>query len=147
MDNLPLRNMGFELARVTEATALSAARWVGLGTREKADESAFKTMSESLNYLDMDGKIVFGEAFRLGKTPELGTGVLVGRGNGPRMDVLANPIDGASYVIKTMHNAMSAVAVAPRDTIWSPVPAVYLNKIVVDHDVAEALVTECLAPF
>ena len=45
MDHHPLRNMGFELARVTEATALGAARWVGLGTRQEVNGAASAGLS------------------------------------------------------------------------------------------------------
>ncbi|MBN2431873.1 MAG: fructose-bisphosphatase class II family protein [Acidobacteria bacterium] len=144
MDHHPLRNMGFELARVTESTALSAARWVGLGTRQEVNGAAFATMYDALNMLEIDGVIAYGEEGRLGAPLSLQTGSRIGSGNGPAMDVLANPIDGAGYVVQSLPNAVSALAVLPRGSVWRPRPAVYMEKIVVDQDVAEALVPECL---
>jgi fructose-1,6-bisphosphatase II len=68
----------------------------------------------------------------------------VGTGNGPDFDVLLNPVDGASYVVQSLPNAISAAAMAPRGSIWCPFPAVYMEKIVADPEVSEALVAECL---
>jgi hypothetical protein len=36
----PDRNLALELVRVTEAAALAAARWVGRGDKEAADQAA-----------------------------------------------------------------------------------------------------------
>jgi len=144
MDHHPLRNMGFELARVTEATALNAARWVGLGTRQEVNEAAFAAMHDALDMLEIDGLLAYGEEGRLHGPLPLKTGSRIGSGSGPAMDVLANPIDGAGYVVESLPNAISAVAVLPRGAVWRPAPAVYMEKIVVDQDVAEALVPECL---
>jgi fructose-1,6-bisphosphatase II len=144
MDHHPLRNMGFELARVTEATALGAARWVGLGTRQEVNGAAFSAMRSALDMLEVDGLIAYGEEGRLGGELPLTSAMKVGSGQGPSLDLLANPIDGSGYVVESLPNAISAVAAVPRGCVWRPAPAVYMEKIVVDQDVADALVPECL---
>ena len=40
----PDRNLALELVRVTEAAALQAARWVGRGDKEAADQAAVDGM-------------------------------------------------------------------------------------------------------
>ena len=40
----PDRNLALELVRVTEAAALAAARWVGRGEKEDADQAAVDAM-------------------------------------------------------------------------------------------------------
>ena len=40
----PDRNLALELVRVTEAAALAAARWVGRGDKEWADQAAVDAM-------------------------------------------------------------------------------------------------------
>src|SRR5690606_7020759 len=40
--------------------------------------------------------------------------------------------------------AISVVAAAPRHTMWSPAPARYMDKIVVNCEAAHALVEECM---
>ena len=49
------RNLALEAVRVTEAAALSASSWIGLGDEKKADAAAVKAMRESLNTLDING--------------------------------------------------------------------------------------------
>ena len=140
----PPRNLGLDLVRVTEAAALAAGRWMGLGEREKANHEAEIAMYNALNTLDMDGHIVIGEEDRLGTHSPLDTGNKVGTGHGPQMDVIVDPIDGRSLLARGHPDVISVAAVTPVGSVWSPHPAVYMEKIVVDHQVAEALVPECL---
>ena len=138
------RNLGLDLVRVTEATAIQASRWMGLGKRDAADRTAIQTMHKALNELDMNGYIVIGEESKRGMHSPLDTGNLVGNGAGPEMDVVLDPIDGTDLLVHGRSGAVSAVAVTPRGTMWSPYPATYMEKLVVDRDVAHALVREAL---
>ncbi len=138
------RNLGLDLVRVTETAALSAGRWLGLGNREGAHRAAAEAMTEALNKVDMAGYIVIGEEGRLGGKSPLDSGEQVGTGYGPAMDVVVDPIDGTESVVKGHPGAISVVSVAPRESMWSPVPAVYMEKIVVDGEAAHALVPECM---
>ncbi len=49
MDTTPTRNLALELVRVTEAAALSAARFMGRGNKEAADKAAVDAMRLVLN--------------------------------------------------------------------------------------------------
>lgn len=140
----PSRNFGLDLIRITETAALAAARWTGSGNYQEAHRATSRAMAVSLNTLDIDGHIVIGEEGRPGTPPSLQSGARVGTGRGPELDVVVDPIDGTDLVIKGRPNAISVVGMAPRGVMWSPVPAVYMEKIVVDRDAAEALVPECM---
>lgn len=140
----PPRNLGLDLVRATEAAALGAGRWVGLGDRAEADHAASQAMVDVLNSLDMDGHIVIGEEGKLGEHSPLDSGQRVGTGNGPEVDVVVDPIDGAKLVMQGHPGAISVIGVAPRGSMWSPSPAVYMEKLVVDHTAAKALVPECM---
>jgi fructose-1,6-bisphosphatase II len=140
----PPRNLGLDLVRVTEAAALKAGRWMGLGERDKANEEATAAMHGALNSLDMDGCIVIGKEGRLGTHSPLDTNQPVGNGQGPETDVVVDPIDGRGLLARGHPDAVAVAAVAPRGSIWTPAPAVYMDKIVVDRQVADALVPECL---
>ncbi|MCI0393575.1 MAG: fructose-bisphosphatase class II family protein [Chloroflexi bacterium] len=145
MDALTTRNIGLDLIRVTEATALSAARWSGLGMRDGAHHAATQAMVRALSQADISGRIVIGEESRLGEFSPLSTSKRVGTGNGPPLDVVVDPIDGTNLVVKGHPGAISLVAVAPAGAMWSPDPAaIYMDKIVVDRDAAEVLVQECM---
>lgn len=144
MSEKPSRNIGLDLVRVTEITALRAGRWLGLGNRAAAHLTATQAMTEALNAVDINGQVVIGEEGRLGEYSYLDTGQPVGTGDGAEVDVIVDPIDGTELVVQGHPGAISVVAVAPRGTMWSPNPAVYMEKIVVDQEAAGALVPECL---
>ncbi len=138
------RNLGLDLVRVTEMVALAVGRWMGLGNRMEADAVAIATALEALNALDMDGWIVIGEESKSGLHSPLDSGQRVGNGNGPAMDVVVDPIDGTNLLVQGRSGALSVVGVAPRGSMWSVAPAAYMEKLVVDREVADAMVPECL---
>lgn len=144
MDKQPPRNLGLDLVRVTEAAALTAGRWIGRGKSEEADTAAAEAMLAALNTLDMDGRIVLGEEDKLERRTTLETGTKVGTGYGPAMDVIADPVDGARLLMNGRSGALAVAAVAPRGTLKRLKPAIYMDKIVVDRDVANKLVPECM---
>lgn len=140
----PSRNIGLDLVRVTEAAAIKAGRLIGSGKRKEAHGEASRAMWEALNEVDIDGKIVIGEEGRLGGDTLLETGKPVGSGEGTQVDVVVDPVDGTELLIRGHPGALSLVGVAPRGAMYSPAPAVYMEKIVVDVNAAHALVPECL---
>jgi fructose-1,6-bisphosphatase II len=144
MDEQIPPNIGLDLIRATEATALQAGRWLGLGDREKTHRAAVTAMVRALNEIDMAGRIVIGEEGRLGEHTPLDSGELVGTGRGPKLDVIVDPIDGTNSVVRGRPGAISVVGIAPRGSMWSPTPAVYMDKIVVDREAAGFLLPECM---
>lgn len=140
----PPRNLGLDLVRATEAAALKAARWMGLGKPDEADIDATQAMYHALNTVDMQGLIVVGEEGKLGRHSPLDSGALVGTGHGPSVDVVVDAIDGRKRLALGYSDAMSVVGAAPRGSMWSAGPAVYMDKLVVDRSAARALVPECL---
>ncbi|MFZ0548746.1 MAG: fructose-bisphosphatase class II, partial [Candidatus Promineifilaceae bacterium] len=145
MENIAYRNIGLDLIRVTEAAAIVAGRWIGLGMHDATHHAATKAAVRALNSIEIQGHIVMGEEGRLGEYSPLSSGAAVGIGTGPELDVIIDPIDGTNLVIKGHSGAMSVIGIAPKGSVWSPDPsAVYMEKIIVDGDVADALVPECL---
>ena len=57
----PDRNLALELARVTEAAAMAAGRWVGRGDKNGADGAAVNAMRKLINTVSMNGVVVIGE--------------------------------------------------------------------------------------
>jgi len=144
MSTLSIRNVGFDLVRATEAAALIGGRWMGLGRRDEADEAAIAAMARALKAMEMDGHIVIGEEGKLGRHSPLDTHQPVGTGEGPALDVVVDPIDGGKMLAQGLPGAISVAAIAPRGSIRSLYPAIYMEKIVADREVAHALVAECL---
>ncbi len=143
MDYVMARNWGLDLSRATEAAAIAAGRWMGFGQRDAADRAAAEAMYESLNALDMDGTIVIGEEGRLGSMSPLATGRRVGQG-GPQLDIVVDAVDGLNLLALGHAGAIAVAGATARDAMWSPAPAVYVEKIVADRDLTGALVPECM---
>ena len=140
----PPRNIGLDLIRVTETAALAAGHWLGSGDHGAAHRAATRAMASALDTLDMDGRIVIGEEREIDGRSLLACGQKVGNGNGPEVDLAIDPIDGTNLLIKGRPGAISVVGITPRNTLWSPGPAAYMEKIIVDQEAAYALVHECL---
>ena len=92
-DRTPDRNLALELVRVTEAAALAAGRWMGRGDKEAGDQAAVDAMRLMLTTVDMDGIVVIGEGEK-DEAPMLFNGEVVGTGQGPKVDVAVDPVDG-----------------------------------------------------
>ena len=143
MDELQ-RNLGLDLVRVTEAAALAGGKWLGLGDPDGPEEAATEAMLQALNNLQMDGLIVSAEPWASEHDLLRVSTTRVGMGHGPVVDVVIDAIDGRKLLATGRQGVISAAAIAPRGTLWSPHPAAYLEKLVVDRDIAPALVPECL---
>jgi fructose-1,6-bisphosphatase II len=126
----PTRNLALELARVTEAAALAAGRFMGRGDKVAADQAAVNAMRIVLQTVDMDGIIVIGEGEK-DNAPMLYNGERVGNGSGPEVDVAVDPIDGTRPLAFGRSNSLATVALAPRGSMYDPGPFVYMNKLAV----------------
>ena len=130
MSEKPDRNLGLELVRATEAAALAAARWVGMGQKESGDRAAVDAMRVLLRTVRMDGTIVIGEGEK-DNAPMLFNGESVGNGSGPQVDVAVDPVEGTNLLAKGVHNSIAVLAVSERGTMYQPGPAFYMDKLVV----------------
>src|SRR5215472_4939786 len=126
----PDRNLALELVRVTEAAALAAARMVGRGDKEAADQAAVDAMRAMLDSVSMDGVVVIGEGEK-DAAPMLYNGEQVGDGTGPQVDVAVDPLEGTRLTALGQPNAIAVIAVAERGTMFIPGAAVYMEKIAV----------------
>jgi fructose-1,6-bisphosphatase II len=138
------RNVSLDLVRATEAAALSAGRWMGLGHPDEADHAATQALAHELDRVDMDGYIVIGEEGRAGIACDLPSGRHVGTGNGPQLDVVIDAVDGRRMLAQGRSGAIAVAAVAPHGALWRPTSAIYMEKLVVNRSAANALVPECL---
>lgn len=137
----PSRNLAMELVRVTEAAALSAARYMGRGDKEGGDQAAVDGMRLVLNTIEMDGVIVIGEGVK-DEAPMLYNGERLGTGTAPEVDIAVDPIDGTRPLAEGRFNSIATVAMAPRGTMFDPGPFVYMNKIAVGPSAKGAINVE-----
>src|SRR5436853_4141894 len=127
-----------ELVRVTEAGAMAAARWIGRGEKESADQAAVDAMRFVLDSVAMRGIVVIGEGEK-DEAPMLYNGEEVGSGEGPEVDVAVDPLEGTRLTALGQPNAICVIAVAERGTMPFPGAAVYMEKIACGPEAAEAI--------
>ncbi len=63
----------------------------------------------------------------------------IGNGSEPKVDVAVDPVDGTTLTAKGMSNALSVVALSERGTMFNPGPCVYMEKLAVGPDAADAI--------
>jgi fructose-1,6-bisphosphatase II len=126
------------MVRVTEAAAMAAGRWIGRGDKIAADQAAVDAMRSMLDTVSMDGVVVIGEGEK-DEAPMLYNGEPIGNGHGPDVDVAVDPLEGTRLTALGMPNAITVMAVAERDSMFFPGAAVYMDKIAVGPEAADAI--------
>ncbi len=134
----PDRNLALELVRVTEAGALAAARWIGKGEKESADQAAVDAMRLLLDTVPMDGVVVIGEGEK-DEAPMLYNGESIGDGSPPVVDIAVDPLEGTTLTARGAPAALSVIALAERGSMFDPGPCVYMEKLAGGPGVADCL--------
>jgi fructose-1,6-bisphosphatase II / sedoheptulose-1,7-bisphosphatase len=132
------RNLALEAVRVTEAAALSASRLMGRGDEKAADQAAVDAMRQALNSLSIEGTVVIGEGER-DEAPMLFIGEKVGTGQGPKIDIALDPLEGTTITAKGAANALAVLAMADHGGFLNA-PDVYMDKIAVGGGLPEGVV-------
>ncbi len=123
------RDLSLNLARVTEAAALSGARFLGKGDKNGADGAAVDAMRRMFDTVHIKGRVVIGEG-EIDEAPMLYIGEEIGTGQrtDDAVDIAVDPIDGTTAIANGMNNAIAVVAVAPKGCLLHA-PDVYMKKI------------------
>lgn len=140
------RALALDIVRVTEATAVAAARWRGRGDEAAADEAAADAMHQELSRLPIQGVVVVGEG-EPDESPILHYGETIGAGSeeGPAVDLAVDPIEGTTLCAKALPNALSVLALAERDSLLK-VPDIYMDKIAIGAGFPDKLVSIDASP-
>lgn len=123
------RELALEFVRVTEAAALATGRFMGRGDKIAADNAAVEAMRMAFDTVYIDGVVVIGEG-EMDQAPMLYIGEKVGAGVPPQVDVAVDPLEGTNLVANGLPNALSVLAVAPRNCLLHA-PDIYMDKIAV----------------
>jgi fructose-1,6-bisphosphatase II len=134
----PDRNLALELVRVTEAAALAAARLIGRGDKEAADQAAVDAMRHVLESVSMDGVVVIGEGEK-DEAPMLYNGEHIGDGHPPLVDIAVDPLEGTRLTALGMPSAITVIALAERGAMFDPGPCVYMEKLAGGPEIADLL--------
>jgi fructose-1,6-bisphosphatase II / sedoheptulose-1,7-bisphosphatase len=132
------RNLALELIRVTEAAAIAASRWIGLGKKNEADGAAVEAMRRAFDAVAIDGTVVIGEG-EMDEAPMLFIGEKVGAG-GPAMDIAVDPLEGTTLTAKAGPNAMATLALAEGGNFLHA-PDIYMDKIAVGGGLPPGIVS------
>src|SRR5881398_448439 len=135
---VPDRNFALELVRVTEAAALAASRWMGLGDKNGADGAAVEAMRVILQTVPMDGVVVIGEGEK-DEAPMLYNGEQIGDGSPPEVDIAVDPLEGTALAANGMPAALAVIALSARGTMFDPGPCVYMEKMAGAPEIADLL--------
>jgi fructose-1,6-bisphosphatase II / sedoheptulose-1,7-bisphosphatase len=132
------RVLVLEVARVTEAAAIAAARLRGQGNNKGADKAAVDAMRRELGRVNIRGKIVIGEG-EMDEAPMLFIGEEVGTGEGPRVDIAVDPLEGTTICAKDMPNALAVIAIAEEGGLLNA-PDMYMDKIAIGPGYPEGII-------
>ncbi len=132
------RVLVLEVARVTEAAAIAAARLGGRGQEKAADRVAVDAMRRELAKLAIRGTVVIGEG-EMDEAPMLYIGEMVGSGEGPEVDIAVDPLEGTTICAKAMPNALAVLAISEHGGLLHA-PDIYMNKIAIGPGYAPGLV-------
>src|SRR5262249_2462011 len=138
------RNLALEAVRVTEAAALSASRLVGRGDEKAPHQAARDAMRQAPNSLSIERTVVVGEGER-GEAAMVFIGEKVGTGQGPKIDIALDPLEGTTITAKGGANALAVLAMAD-DGGFLNAPDVYMDKIAVGGGLPDSVVDLDAAP-
>jgi fructose-1,6-bisphosphatase II / sedoheptulose-1,7-bisphosphatase len=131
------RVLVLEVARVTEAAAIAAARFRGRGDEKAADKAAVDAMRKELAKVHVKGRVVIGEG-EMDESPMLYIGEELGVGDGPQVDIAVDPLEGTTICAKAMPNALAVLAIAERGGLLNA-PDMYMNKIAIGPGYPEGI--------
>ena len=117
--------------QATEAAAVAASAWRGLGDRKAADGAAVEAMRTVFDSVPFDGRVAIGEGER-DDAPMLWIGEPLGSMQGvagaPTIDIAVDPLECTNHVALDLPNAMAVLAAAPRGSLLHA-PDCYMDKI------------------
>ncbi|RAH07379.1 MAG: class II fructose-bisphosphatase [Methanobacteriota archaeon] len=120
-----------EFLRATEAAAVAASKWKGLGDGKAADGAAVEAMRAIFDSIPFDGRVAIGEGER-DDAPMLWIGEPLGSKQGdpssPSIDIAVDPLECTNHVAKDLPNAMAVLAAGPRGSLLHA-PDCYMDKI------------------
>jgi fructose-1,6-bisphosphatase class II len=121
------RNLAMEFVRVTEMAAIASARLMGRGDEKAADQAAVDAMRAMLDSVDCDATVVIGEGER-DEAPMLYIGEKVGTGQGQKLEIALDPLEGTTICAHGGYNSISVMAIGEAGNLLHA-PDTYMLKI------------------
>ena len=128
---MPTADLIPDFLKATEAAAIAASKWKGLGDGKAADGAAVEAMREVFDSVPFDGRVAIGEGER-DDAPMLWIGEPLGSKQGdpnsPSIDIAVDPLECTNHVASDLPNAMAVLAAGPRGSLLHA-PDCYMDKI------------------
>jgi fructose-1,6-bisphosphatase II len=134
---LPKRLEPLAIGAVRNA-AMAASVWAGRGDGKAADAAATEAMREALGDAHVVGVVVIGEGEK-DNAPMLYNGERVGSGDEVSFDIAVDPVEGTDLCAAGQAGALTTIAFAGVGGLWSPGPAHYMDKLVVEAAARDAI--------
>ena len=122
-----------QFINITTSAAIACHKYIGKNDKIIADKAATDAMRNNLNKLDIDGKVVIGEG-ELDNAPMLYIGEKLGTGNGPKIDIAVDPLEGTNFAANNLPGALSVMSVALKGELFNA-PETYMDKLAVGKDI------------
>ena len=126
-------NLLNNLIKITSNSAIACYPYIGKNEKILADKAATDVMRNSLNKLDIKGKVVIGEG-ELDEAPMLYIGERLGSGEGLKLDIAVDPLEGTNFVANNLPGALSVIAIAEKGNLFHA-PETYMDKLAVSSEV------------
>jgi len=124
-----------KFVNITSSAAVACHKYVGKNDKLAADKAATDNMRTNLNKLEINGEVVIGEG-ELDYAPMLYIGEKLGTGNGPKIDIAVDPLEGTNFAAKNLPGALSVIAISLKGNLFNA-PETYMDKIAVSGDVPQ----------
>jgi fructose-1,6-bisphosphatase II len=128
-----LRALAPSLTRITVAAAVGAALHIGQGNCDLIDAKAVEFSRAVLAQTDIEGEVICCEGPK-DHAPAFTTREKVGRGSGPKVEFVIDPVDGTTAASKGRKDAISALACAPAGCLQVLPDDGYYLKIATDRN-------------
>lgn len=130
-------HLALDFVQVTEAAAITAAKWIGRGDGKAADRDAVEAMRVRFNDIDFRGRVVIGEGAK-DEAAELYVGEQLGKGSGPMLDIAVDPLECTDSVASGRPNALTVIAAGWEGTLYGAIDS-YMQKIAVGPEAASVI--------
>ncbi len=133
-----LRSLTPSLTRITIAAAVGAALHTGQGNADIIDQKAVEFSRAVLSQMEIDGEVISCEG-PIDNAPAFERREKVGRGIGPKLEFVIDPVDGTTATAMGRKDAISALACAPVDHLQALPDDGYYFKIATGGEAKERI--------
>ena len=127
-----LRTLAPSLTRITIAAAVGAALHIGQGNPEIVDQKAVDFSRALLAQMEIEGEVIACEGPK-DNAPAFSRRERVGKGPGPQLEFIMDPVDGTTATAKGRKDAISALACAPKGCFQVLPDDGYYFKVATDY--------------